>query len=144
MGQLVFGAVAQVFSAMISLNTSVGNVVTSSIAFVFNSINEALRLVAKGLMNYIDSDQFRYLEATQSQSPELSELNLLMQATSIKENALAHRTWTAMHSMAINRIGQQLHVNCGWEPARIHAYMRQVIESIPGLVYNGGDEYERQ
>jgi hypothetical protein len=144
MKQLLFRGITYVIGSMISVNTSVGNMLTTFIAFAFNAINEVLRLLAKSLMNLVDTKRFEYLEATQSQYSELSELNLLMQAASVKENALSHKTWTVMHSIAINKIGAALHHNCGWEPARIHAYMRQVVESIPGLVYNGGDEYEQE
>ena len=144
MRQLLFKGATYVIGSMISVNTSVGNMITTFIAFVFNAINEALRLLAKGLMNFIDPQRFEYIEATQNQYSELSELNLLIQATSVKENALSHRAWTLMDSITINKIGESLHHNCGWEPARIHAYMRQVVESIPGLVYNGGDEYEQE
>lgn len=144
MNQLLFRGTTYIIGSMISANTSVGNMITTFIAFIFNTTNEILRLLAKSLMNLIDSQQFEYIQAAQSQHSELSELNLLMQAASVKENALSHKTWTVMHSMAISKIGTALYHNCGWEPARIHAYMRQVVESIPGLVYNGGDEYEQE
>lgn len=142
MKQLLFKTTAIVIGSLISANTSIGNAITTVIAFAFNATNEVLRAVGKWLMNQIDSERLEHIEITQDQSEELTELNLLMQVNRVKEDALRARVWTMMHTMAMNKIGTALHNNCGWEPARIHGYLRQVIESIPGMVYSAGDEYE--
>jgi hypothetical protein len=142
MKQLLFKTTAVVIGSLISANTSIGNAITTVVAFVFNAVNEVLRGAGKKLMNVIDSERFQHIELTTDQYSELTELNLLMAANKVKEDALRGRTWTVMHTMAMNRIGTALHNNCGWDPPRIHGYLRQVVESIPGMVYCAGDEYE--
>jgi hypothetical protein len=144
MKQLLFKTTAVVIGSLISANTSIGNAITTVVAFVFNAVNEVLRGAGKKLMNAIDSERFQHIELTTDQYSELTELNLLMAANKVKEDALRGRTWTVMHTMAMNRIGTALHNNCGWEPPRIHGYLRQVVESIPGMVYCAGDEYEEE
>jgi hypothetical protein len=142
MKQLLFKTTAVVIGSLISANTSIGNAITTVVAFVFNAVNEVLRGAGKRLMNTIDSERLQHVELTTDQYSELAELNLLMAANKVKEDALRGRTWTVMHTMAMNRIGTALHNNCGWDPPRIHGYLRQVVESIPGMVYCAGDEYE--
>lgn len=142
MKQLLFKTTAVVIGSLISANTSIGNAITTVIAFAFNATNEVLRSVGKWLMSRVDSERFEHIELTQDQCEELTELNLLMQANRVKEDAMRARVWTMMHTMAMNKIGTALHNSCGWEPARIHCYLKQVVESIPGMVYSAGDEYE--
>jgi hypothetical protein len=144
MKQHLFKTTAVVIGSLISANTSIGNAITTVVAFFFNAVNEVLRGIGKKLMNAIDSEHFRYIELATDQSSELTELNLLMAASKVKEDALRSRTWTSMHTMAINRIGSALYSNCGWDPPRIHGYLRQVIESIPGMIYQAGDDYEQE
>lgn len=142
MKQLLFRSIGTTISSLISANTSIGNTIIALVALVFNAINEVLRTVGKWLMRYIDSERLEHIELAQDQYDDLTELNLLMQASRVKEDAMRSRVWTMMHTMAINKIGSALHNNCGWEPVRIHGYLRQVIESIPGMVYSSDDEYE--
>jgi hypothetical protein len=144
MKQLLFKTTAVVIGSLISANTSIGNAITSVVAFAFNAVNEVLRGIGKRLMGFIDSERFQHVELTTDQYSELAELNLLMAANKVKEDALRSRTWTMMHTMAINKIGSALYSNCGWDPPRIHGYLRQVIESIPGMVYCAGDDYEQE
>lgn len=144
MKQLLFKTTAIVIGSLISANTAIGNAITTVVAFVFNAANEVLRNTGKGLMNLIDSERFQHVELTTDQYSELTELNLLMAANKVKEDVLRGRAWTMMHTMAINRISTALHNNCGWDAPRIHGYMRQVVESIPGMVYCAGDEYEAE
>lgn len=144
MKQLLFKSTVVVVGSIISVNTSIGNAIVAVIAFIFNAISEVFRVSGKWLMNRIDSERLKYIETTKDQYSELTELNLLMQVNHVKEDALRSRVWTVMHTIAMNKIGTALHNDCGWEPARIHCYLKQVIESIPGMVYSAGDEYEDQ
>jgi hypothetical protein len=142
MKELLFRTTGVVIGSLISANTFVGNTAIALIAFVSNAINEVFRAVGKWLMHGIDSERLEHIELAQDQYDDLTELNLLMQANRVKEDAMRSRVWTMVHTMAINRIGSALHNNCGWEPVRIHGYLRQVVESIPGMIYSAGDEYE--
>lgn len=144
MKQFLFRSTAVVIGSLISANSFIGNTITTVVAFAFNATNEALRIVGRKLMALLDEERLEHIELSQDQYSELTELNLLMAANRVKEDAMRGRVWTMMHTMAINKIGSALHDNCGWEPVRIHGYLRQVVESIPGMVYSAGDDYEQE
>jgi hypothetical protein len=140
----LFKLTSKVFASLISFNIIVGNGISNVIAFIANTINDALRAGAKGLMKAIDEERFEYGERFSEQLPQLVELSLLIAANKTKENAIKNKVWTVNDTIAINRIGTTLHVQCGWEKARVHGYLRQVVESIPNMTYVAGDEFEEQ
>lgn len=142
MRQVAFKTIGSVSASMVQLNLAIGNAITSLIAWGFNQVNVVIAATARYLMRSLDEERFDYYTSLLSQQSELSELQLLMAARKIKEDALKGRVWTAMHTIAINKIAGALHYDCGWEPPRIHQYLREVVESIPGMVYGTGDDFE--
>jgi hypothetical protein len=141
MKQLIFRSVATTSAAIIQLNMAVGAMVVGVVAGCFNVISSAIQFTSKSLMRAIDSKQFEYFEQLSGQEQELGELHLLMAARRVKEDAISSQVWTVGHTIAINRIAGALHANCGWEPPRIHQYLRDVVESIPGMAYGVGDDF---
>lgn len=91
------------------------------------------------LLRIIDSKKYNHISDVIDQAPISNELEILASVTSVKEEALERRRWTDDHTMALNRLGARLYQECDWSEESIHAYMRQVVESIPGLSY--GAEY---
>lgn len=142
MKQFLFVNVATTCASLMQINISVGNAVVGFISGIFNLVNWAMASVSKQLLLAIDKERYEYTTSALEQRGELIELELLKAATKVKEDALTGRVWTSQHTMALNRIGSALHMQCGWEPARIHGYLRQVVESIPGMIYSSGDDFE--
>jgi len=68
------------------------------------------------------------------------ELRLLNSASQVKEHAIANGDWTDHHSEAINAIGDALMNECDWQEDNVHFYLREIVESIPGLEYHEGDD----
>ena len=126
----------------ITASLAVGNAIGSTVAWFFNSLNMVFKAIGERLMLWIDEDRYLHASATASQIEGLTELNLLASATRVKEDALINRVWTSGHTMALNRIADGLHRSCGWEPARIHGYLRPLVESIPGVGYSTGEPPE--
>lgn len=91
------------------------------------------------LLRLIDHKKYNHISDVIEQAPLNNELEILANVTSVKEEALKRRKWTDEHTMALNRLGARLYQECDWSEENIHAYMRQVVESIPGLSY--GAEY---
>jgi len=144
MRETIFKLTAIIFGSFVSANISIGNATTNFVASIFNLINEVLRFSGKSLMSAIDSERLNHVEQTGEQVLELTELKLLIAANKTKDDALKNRVWTMKHTVLMNQIGSALYHQCGWEPARIHSYMRQVIESIPGVTYVAGDDYDEE
>ena len=142
MKPILFKTIGSVSASLVQLNLAIGNALASCVAWAFNSVNNGIRWVAQTLMKAIDEERYNYFSSLVSQQNELGELQLMMAANQVKEDALKGRAWTMMHTIAINRIAGALHGSYGWEPPRIHQYLRDVVESIPGMVYSAGDDFE--
>jgi DNA-binding PucR family transcriptional regulator len=140
----LFKTIAFITGSIVSINVSIGNTVTNAIAFIFNSINAVIKNIASYLMILIDKDRYIHANLTVQQSSTLTEFNLLATILKVKEDAMANRMWTISHTMMMNQVGNALHVQCNWEPARIHKYLKSVIETIPGMVYTAGDDFDDQ
>lgn len=138
----LFSFVAVTSAALISFNTAVGSAVVGVITGAFNAFNLLVRAVGTSLMAAIDKDRYEYTSSLVQQRGDLTELGILKSITQVKESALQQEVWTMWHTAAMNQLGNALHMQCGWEPARVHGYMRKVMEGIPGLVYYGGDDFE--
>jgi hypothetical protein len=88
----------------------------------------------------IDRDRVDHTEMVMDQAPLNNELQILMNVTRLKEDALERKAWTNHHSLALNQLSSKLYNECNWNEQRIHEYMRAIVESIPGLSYVPGDE----
>lgn len=137
----LYNNLAKTAAIVIGLNVVVGQTVTGFIGGTFNLVTHAISGVASYLLRALDADRYEHAVQTLDQRNDLTELDILMRINQVKEDALKQKMWTVMHTIAMNKLGGALHTQCGWEPARIHGYLKPVIESIPGMVYTGGDEY---
>jgi len=69
------------------------------------------------------------------------ELALLDSIAKIRDDALANDDWTDSHTVAVNSAGQALVDSCQWDPADVHSYIKEVVETIDGLTYDAdGDD----
>lgn len=144
MKQALFNAVSTAYTAVIAANILIGNMVIETLGVLFGFGSFVLSRLSKATLTAIDKDRYEYISSTLEQSHELTELNLMKAVLSVKESALGGGYWTASHTMALSSIGRALLNDCGWEPARVHGYMRQVVESIPGMSYMGGGDPEEE
>ncbi|MFZ9326290.1 MAG: hypothetical protein ACO24H_02375 [Polynucleobacter sp.] len=144
MKKLAFRAIAFSVGVLIASNLAVGNFLTTLIARFFNSLNGFVRFIGQAALMSIDKDQYTYSDALAQQEEALAELDLVIGAHKVKEDAMKRRAWTMMHTLAINKIGSALHNQYDWEIPRVHQYLRDIVESIPGMVYCGGDDYEEE
>ena len=94
----------------------------------------------KSLLWIIDPDRVNHAEHVIDQMSLNNELEILMNVTKVKEDALERRSWTNHHSIALNELSSKLYNECDWDKSRIHDYMRAIVESIPGLSYVAGEE----
>jgi hypothetical protein len=141
MKELLYENLARSASVFIGLNIVIGQAVTGLVGGVFNLVTFAVSRTTAFLLSKIDSDRYKHNVEAMDQRGNLIELDILMKINRVKEDALKQKVWTVMHTIAINKLGSALRMQCGWEPARIHGYIKPVIESIPGMVYMGGEEH---
>ena len=120
-----------IFNFLIDILTGVGNTIIASVANIF-----------KMSMWLIDKERVDHTETVIEQFPLNNELQILMNVTRLKEDALERKTWTNHHSSTLNQLSSKLYNECNWDQNRIHEYMRAIVESIPGLSYVPGDDEE--
>ena len=80
--------------------------------------------------NMIKSDQG--ISELQQQS---IELRLLASASQVRDHAQVNDDWTDRHTEALNAIGDALMTEAGWQAESVHAYLKDLVESIDGLTY---------
>lgn len=92
------------------------------------------------LMRLIDADMFdeaqAELLATMELEQQKTELELLSQASKLKEHALEIGEWTDSHTEALEAIGNALMEECDWDEEHIHQYLKDVVEDGTDLKYN--------
>lgn len=90
--------------------------------------------IARAVLYTIDKEKYKYTMQVVDQAGMVHELTLLTQANQVKKDAL-ESGWTDTHSVVIGDIRERLHVECGWTLKRVDTYMKEVVESVPGLQY---------
>jgi hypothetical protein len=103
----------------------------------------AIRFTAsifKWILWLIDKDRVHHAEQVIEQEDLSNELDILVHVTKVKEDALSRGAWTNAHSLTLNELSQKLYDDCEWSKDMIHSYMREIVESIPGLAYVPGDD----
>lgn len=63
------------------------------------------------------------------------ELRLLASASQVRDHAQVNDDWTDRHTEALNAIGDALITEAGWQAESVHAYLKDLVESIDGLTY---------
>jgi hypothetical protein len=107
---------------------------------IANDFIETVATTFKMILWMVDQDRINHAQHVMEQMSMTNELDILMNVTKLKEDALERRTWTQHHSIALNELSSKLYHECDWDKARIHDYMRTLVESIPGLSYVAGDD----
>lgn len=100
-------------------------------------------LIANGgqaLMRKFTPEQFEEVQAQMELENQQTELELLSTVSKLKEDAIERGDWTDSHTEAINAIGNALLNECDWDEDHVHQYLREVVESIPGLNYGQVDD----
>jgi hypothetical protein len=138
MSKPLFELVVWISRTIIVVNSAIGNTLVAAASLFFNATNGLVNAIGVTLLQGIDRKRFEYHSALITQGGELSELALMAEATRVRDSALANKVWTYSNTVAMNKIAAALHIQCGWEQERVHAYLKEVIEAIPGVTYYGG------
>lgn len=94
----------------------------------------------KFILYLIDKDRLKYAEEVHRQSTISTEFKILANVLKVKEDALSKKVWTQNHAIALNNLATKLYHECDWQEDQIHGYMKEIVESIPGLIYVTSDE----
>jgi hypothetical protein len=137
---LLFRLTGSVFGTGILFLMSAKGVVLALVEVTFGLLIGGLRRIAKGIMFTLDEERAEHARLLAEQMEDLSELGMMQRASMVKDDAIQRRVWTVGHTVALNQIGMALANQHGWEHARVHAYLRGVVESVPGLRYESEDE----
>lgn len=108
--------------------------------FLYGLIRTVMAKTSLFLLNLIDREQTERAQTSLTSVEDLKlqqlELRLLGAASQVRDHAEASDDWSDDHTEAISAIGDALLNEVGWEEESIHQYLREVVESIDGLVYD--------
>jgi hypothetical protein len=144
MRQLLFKAAAAITIGLIRFSDGFYSFLSKLSAWMFSVSRVAIASTGYWVLGLIDSEQREKAKEETEQAEELQaqriELDLLKSATKVRDHAKTNNEWNASHSEAITAIGNALLNECDWEEEHVHQYLKEVVESVPGLTYGtGGD-----
>lgn len=139
--------------AIFSLVAFIGDKTIKFIGFIGRSTAYCIGLAVGGAtfvvanifqftLKVIDKDRLEYTTQIIEQESINAELEILATISKVKEEALSDRRWTDDHTRALNILGHRLYSECDWSENNIHVYMREIVESIPGLSYGTPSDME--
>lgn len=135
MRKAIFSLVAFTGDKIIKFIGWSGRSVAYCIGLVTGGVTFVVANIFQFTLSIIDKKRLEYTTQIIEQEPISSELEILATITKIKEEALDSRRWTDNHTEALNVLAYRLHNECDWSENNIHVYMKNIVESIPGLSY---------
>lgn len=144
MKQLFFKATAAITIGLIRLSDGFYSLLAKLSGMMFAVSRVAIASTGHWLLGLIDLEQREKISQEADQAEELKaqkiELDLLQSATKVRDHAKANNEWNASHSEAITAIGNALLNECDWDEEHVHQYLKEVVESVPGLTYQTGSD----
>jgi hypothetical protein len=134
MRALLFDLVAQVAGHLISGIIKVGQALFAIQNYIWKFLIWLFSGITRAVLYSIDKEKYKYTMQLVDQAVMVHELTLLNKANQVKSDAL-QSGWTDTHSIVIGEIRERLHIECGWALKRVDTYMKEVVESVPGLQY---------
>lgn len=142
MKKALFELVASYGQNSIALLVKLNEITSQIIGYSFGAVIFVNAKITRILLNLIDHPRYNHAAEVIEQSMITTELKILSAISELKQDVLAQKRWTNSHSDQLNYYGNLLANECDWEAGKIHSYMRQVVESIPGLSYGIEDDDE--
>ena len=144
MKQLFFEATAAITIGLIRVSDGFYSLLARLSSIMFAVSRATIASTGHWLLGLIDLEQREKINQEADQVKELEaqriELDLLQSATKVRDHAKANNEWNASHSEEIVAIGNALLNECDWDEEHVHQYLKEVVESLPGLTYQkGGD-----
>ena len=134
MRKFAFDTITQFFALLVTVIENVSYIllaIVGHVGYFFLKLADAKRLT---VYDSLTQDNQAAIEL-QQQSMELS---LLASASQVRDHAQANDEWTPDHADALNRIGEALVLQAGWQTESVQTYLRELTSSIDGLTY--GDD----
>ena len=133
----LFDAVAWLGNLLIEATKSIFQFFAFCCGLSSGAITWLIANITRIILTVIDSEKMEHATSVVEQAPINNELEILAIITKVKEEALERRRWTDDHTTALNQLAYRLYNECDWPESSIHAYIKDVVESIPGLSYSG-------
>lgn len=144
MRSFTFKTVTALTAAAIWLSDLLFGVTVNLLVFVSANLRILIARLGYCLMRWIDAEAIEHIEEENEQEEEAAqhnlELKLLHAATQVRDHARQNEEWTSQHSEALQAIGNSLFSEMGWEESDVHAYLKEIVESIDGLTYESPEE----
>lgn len=131
----LFDFVAKIGFYLITANQKIGQILAWLIGVFTGITTYIIAKTSALLLRLISNKRYSHANRASEQAGMSRELEILSQVSQVKDNAVEIGTWTPDHTIAIQSLGSKLYTDCNWEEEHVHQYLREVVESIPGLSY---------
>jgi hypothetical protein len=140
MKKQLFHVVPAVTYASIWFSGRVFSFVIQVLAWLSGVVRFLIVNLGVALMKLVDNEEYEAIQAKMQLESQQAELDLLASVSKLKEHAMEIGDWTEEHTEALKAIGNALLNECSWDKEHVHRYLREVVESIPGLHYETGED----
>lgn len=140
MKKQLFHVVPAVTYASIWFSDRVFSFVIQVLAWLSGVVRFLIANLGVALMKLVDNEEYEAIQAKIQLETQQAELDLLASVSKLKEHAMEIGDWTEEHTEALNAIGNALLNECSWDEEHVHRYLREVVESIPGLHYETDED----
>lgn len=98
-----------------------------------------LRIIDPKRLHYYENIVSKVEQGSVNVKQQQTELDLLTSVQKLRDHAVREGDWTDNHSIALEAIGNALIQEMDWEEDLVHQYLKEVVETIPGLYYGNQD-----
>lgn len=142
MRAVLFSATSKIAEILIIGSQNIAVLSINVIKFISTVNIQFVSFAIKRLLLLIDQERYMNLQAYYEQRDMHTELKAINELIILKQDALAQKKWTDEHTEMLHVVGNTLINECDWQEQKMHAYMKSVVESIPGLHYVGSYDDE--
>ena len=135
MKKLAFDIVSSASVRIIHASDWVFDKLAAVVVFLAEFHRRGFATVGMLLMNLIDKERVENAESQIEARAADLELKLLNAAIQVRDHA-EQSDWTDQHSEAIEAVGNALLNDCGWDDDSVHFWLKDLVETIPGLNFD--------
>lgn len=135
MRNFVFNAISIICYSIVRILDFFVDTTCDALDLVSRTLKAGIFAFGRLLMRLVDSKKYKEIEEQIQLQKQTSELKLLDAISKIKNHAVEIGDWTEKHSEALENLANALLEECNWKEKDIHDYLRNIVESVPGLSY---------
>lgn len=135
MRNLIYDLIWELGTKEVAVIAFTGKAIVQVIGAIANGSISIIAYVNNIILLVVNRERYRHALALSTQYGAIRELDVIRRAIMVKDNAIEVGNWTPAHTSAISKLSTELYNFCDWKEEQIHAYMKPLVESVPGVAY---------